>query len=107
MPQSRVGLKKLRVWRVGWLTCSAYESYRFSLFLPQPTETFFAIKGLDAAALDVIIAGIKGAANLRQFGEITGHSVSYEVLRRATYGSGKFPKTRFGFWGESDYHIGL
>jgi len=34
--------------------------------LPQPTENFFAINWLDAAALDVIIASIEHVANVGQ-----------------------------------------
>jgi hypothetical protein len=66
--------------------------------LPEPTENFFAIDWLDAAALDVIIAGIKHVADLRQFGEISGHSIFDEIVWSATGCSGKFLQTRFGFW---------
>lgn len=66
--------------------------------LPQPAENFFAINWLDSAALDVITAAIKHVADLRQFGQISGHSVFDEIVRSATGCSGKFLQTQFGFW---------
>ena len=74
--------------------------------LPQLTENFFAINWLDAAALDVIVPAVKHFANLRQSGEAPSHGILDEIVRRAIGSGCKLQETRFGFWGESDYHIG-
>ena len=66
--------------------------------LPQLTENYFAINWLDAAALDVIIAGIEHVANLRQFSEVPSHGILDEIVRSATGCSSKLLETRFGFW---------
>jgi hypothetical protein len=65
--------------------------------LPQPTENFFAIDWLDAAALDVIIAGIEGAANVRQSCEVSGHGVLDEIVGSVPGSSCKLQETRLGF----------
>ncbi len=63
----------------------------------QAVKSFFAVDGLNTAALDLIVAAIQHLAYLDKLCEVSGHRVLDEVIRRAAARRGKLLKPGFGF----------
>jgi hypothetical protein len=70
------------------------------------TKNFFAVNWLYALALDVILATVKHGVNLGQFRKVPCPGILDQILGMAPGCSGKFLKTRCGFWRKSDDHVG-
>lgn len=67
-------------------------------------EKGFAVDGLDASALNVIVAAVERSAQFGHFSEIDSHRVFDEVVGGTTALGGQFVQARFGLRFEMHFH---
>jgi len=71
----------------------------------EAVEGFLAINGLNAAAVDFVVAGVEHAAYLAQLRQVSDHGVLDEFIGSAAGGFGKLQQAGFRFWLEVHYHV--
>ena len=71
---------------------------------PEVGESFLAVNGLYAAALEVIVAAVQILAQLSELLKISCHCILDEIAGCATRFGSQLVKAGLGFWPEVYFH---